>query len=211
MIRIGMLTYLVTILFAFICVLIVSIDQFKQNVHLWFCILLALNTVSLVFLIKKPEQFMRPHLIVGVLLFPLISFSLFLIWQYLLAVIPMTILSGAPGSNLLFVSLLIPAPVAVFSLLLTVSVPVTLIFGRWSVLVLAFTMILMMFTFDSWLKFGDLADKLVLYENLCLGLIGSYCFYFLARLIETRVLQMDSLNLNHGESHNKNSDFVPKV
>ena len=181
------MTHVVSILFCTICILIISFDSFKGRIEFWYPILVILNLSILVLISRSFSLFKKHNLLLSFILFPLVAFSGFIFWTYILNFIPINIFGNPRGDTVNYFSLLAPGLIASFGFFLVVSVPASLIFGRLSFIIPLCVMLQMMFAHDTWFVINDLTDKVILFENLCLGLIATLSFYYLNTYVQTKI------------------------
>lgn len=171
--ELGMRNLVISV-FVLICFLVLLFEDIKAEVTIWFLTLLALNLVALFVLIIKPFRIEKPNNTLRVLLFPLVSFSTYIFWIFILNEIPIYP-SGTPPP---FLSFLMPAVLASLCIILILAIPVALIFGSFGFLISVSAMFMMMFTYESWFQVNGFLDRIVLYENLCLGIVVSISLYY---------------------------------
>lgn len=180
------MTRIVTIIFIVVCISVISIESIKNNAFLWYFLLLALNVISLLLLMNRPHYFKTLNYWLSAMIFPVVAFSTFIFWQYILHAIPMNLLGSELGTTSSYLSLLLPPIIGALALILILAMPVSLALGKLSCLIPLAAMFMMMFTFESWFSTSSVTDKLVLFENLCLGFFVSLMLYKSNKWIENK-------------------------
>ena len=173
--------------FCTICILIISFDSFKGKIEFWYPMLVILNLSVFVLISRRFSLFKKHNLLLSFILFPLVVFSGFIFWTYILNFIPINIFGDPKGNTVNYFSLLAPGLLASVGFFLAVSVPASLIFGRLSFLIPLCAMLQMMFVQDTCFVMNDLTDKIILFENLCLGLIVTSSFYYFNTYVQTKI------------------------
>jgi len=184
---VSIMTRLVFIIFITVCALVVTVDSIKNNVFLWYLTLLTLNVSTSLLFMNRPHYFKKLDSWLAVIMFPIVSFSVFIYWQYILHTIPITLLGSEQGASSLYFSLLLPSFFAALGLFAILAMPISLAFGRFSLLVPLTAMLMMMFTFESWFSIESMSDKLVLYENIWLGFVVSLMLYSSNKWVESKL------------------------
>ena len=181
------MTHVVSLLFCLICILIISFDSFKGRFEFWYPTLVILNISIFVLISRSTRLFKKHNLLLSFILFPLVAFSGLIFWTYILNFIPLNIFGYPRGNTFHYFSLIVPGLIAAIGFFLAVSVPVSLIFGRLSFLIPLCVMLQMMFSHETWFVVNDLTDKVILFENLCIGLIVASSFYYLNNYVQTKI------------------------
>ena len=181
------MTHVASLLFCIICILIIAFDSFKARFEFWYPMLVILNLSIFVLISRNFSLFKKHNLLLSFILFPLVAFSGFIFWTYILNFIPLNIFGDPRGDTFHYFSLIAPGLIAAIGFFLAVSVPASLIFGRLSFLIPLCVMLQMMFAHETWFVINDLIDKVILFENLCLGLIVTPAFYYLNTYVQTKI------------------------
>jgi len=173
--------------FSIICILVISIDSVKDNIQFWYFLLLAINLVLFILVCVRPSLFGKHNFWLSIGLFPFIVFASYIFWSYILNSIPLDIFGSTKHSTSLFFSLAVAGPIAAVAFFLATSTSVSLIFGKFSLLIPVATMWAMMFAHEAWFAINDFTDKMILFENLCLGLIVTILFYHLNNFVQRKI------------------------
>ena len=117
------MTHVASLLFCIICILIIAFDSFKARFEFWYPMLVILNLSIFVLISRNFSLFKKHNLLLSFILFPLVAFSGFIFWTYILNFIPLNIFGDPRGDTFHYFSLIAPGLIAAIGFFLAVSVP----------------------------------------------------------------------------------------